>query len=829
MRDSKKFEFTCQHLLTLVQRRYYDEHTKVVYAVKKLPKSAAEYNFLFTKEYEALTRMAEFQVPRVSKYINLGNCSDGALCLVLQLIEGVSLRQSLTSKSNFVGGGQEARMLTIAVQLLEATICHLDLSPTNILLQEKSDHRWGTVWVIDFGFATLINPGAHRMQAVLDIHTQEVQPTGATTDYASPEQLRSLQIQFERREHEDLLINGASSDMFSVGVVLYEQLTGVLPFQPVEHISRSAPASVPEELKGRWEEYEAMSQAHRLWEGAVVQAHHSGSPVKHPLLDKVRECSAKPDDAADFFQKILHPYFFWRLSTRAILHPYVAALYREMREFEDAREETGGATMENAVCKIEVDNESKSEASSETHSETDSESESEDEDVHTVTRSQSAPAAVQRPLSSEDQACSGRMILDTESVKLSLAFRRAPEQATDACSVAEQPLAALQAQRPSAAQQADQPHSAQHSQAVQLTQAAWEAPLSQHAEQPTAADGFSLCVAIGKEQDAERAQAAAQQQAAPMATSEHSSSGLLLPLYLTKKNGDSADMAGIAPGAARAAAAGRVEGDRPSWVGSNPGSSSKHKPMLKLKSFLARRLLPGCLRGAGTVTPSDEQEDVLCSSWPQFDGGAMDVQPLPPAASSCDEQQPGATSLGFGSSVHSTSSLVVLKDRSSTSQPAPKQVQLVATSADSSTGQQQQQQDLLECKKAVSMPVMSGAAEEAATQASEQAGLIAALRQPSGLAQQAETTATDEPAHQGQADDAILHVYPLPKVNNARIADVKQECPEPPNALHIGEASQSGLWLSLSQAMKLPLSVASCWLSVGDPVTFSVVRGRQVS
>lgn len=103
------------------------------------------------------------------------------------------------------------------------------------------------------------------MQAVLDIHTQEVQPTGATTDYASPEQLRSLQIQFERREHEDLLINGASSDMFSVGVVLYEQLTGVLPFQPVEHISRSAPASVPEELKGRWEEYEAMSQAHRLW------------------------------------------------------------------------------------------------------------------------------------------------------------------------------------------------------------------------------------------------------------------------------------------------------------------------------------------------------------------------------------------------------------------------------------------------------------------------------------------------------------------------------------------------------------------------------------
>ena len=43
-------------------------------------------------------------------------------------------------------------------------------------------------------------------------------------------------------------------------------------------------------------------------EDAVIAAMDADEPVKHPLLDKVRDCSANPDAAADFFFQILHWY-----------------------------------------------------------------------------------------------------------------------------------------------------------------------------------------------------------------------------------------------------------------------------------------------------------------------------------------------------------------------------------------------------------------------------------------------------------------------------------------------------------------------------------------
>ena len=55
---------------------------------------------------------------------------------------------------------------------------------------------------------------------------------------------------------------------------------------------------------------------------AAEKAEQPGK-VDHPLLDKVRACSAHPDVAADFFLWMLSPIHTWRLSAEACFHPYL--------------------------------------------------------------------------------------------------------------------------------------------------------------------------------------------------------------------------------------------------------------------------------------------------------------------------------------------------------------------------------------------------------------------------------------------------------------------------------------------------------------------------
>ena len=81
----------------------------------------------------------------------------------------------------------------------------------------------------------------------------------------------------------------------------------------------------------------------------MLEAHESGTPVDHPLLDKVRECSTNPDAAADFFQRLLHPCHSSRLRVEALVHDYIVATFKEMKACKTAHLQTGNLRSFNQV------------------------------------------------------------------------------------------------------------------------------------------------------------------------------------------------------------------------------------------------------------------------------------------------------------------------------------------------------------------------------------------------------------------------------------------------------------------------------------------------
>lgn len=52
-------------------------------------------------------------------------------------------------------------MQTLFFLHLDSTVCHLDLTPANIMLQAHCDDPWDTLRLIDFGFAAIFNPGTN--------------------------------------------------------------------------------------------------------------------------------------------------------------------------------------------------------------------------------------------------------------------------------------------------------------------------------------------------------------------------------------------------------------------------------------------------------------------------------------------------------------------------------------------------------------------------------------------------------------------------------------------------------------------------------------------
>src|SRR5690348_9572454 len=171
--------------------------------------------------------------PNIAPAYDLGQTQDGTLYIAMEYVDGPSLKSVIQA-----GPIPPARTIVILKQVASALalahkheIIHRDLKPQNIMLTKDGDGR-EVAKLLDFGIAKTLDDTATQLTA-----------TGfslGTPQYMSPEQAYGRQVD-------------GRSDIYSLGIILYEMLVGEVPFSdpstPAVLVKQMTEAPVPPALK----------------------------------------------------------------------------------------------------------------------------------------------------------------------------------------------------------------------------------------------------------------------------------------------------------------------------------------------------------------------------------------------------------------------------------------------------------------------------------------------------------------------------------------------------------------------------------------------------
>ncbi len=170
----------------------------------------------FAQEARAVVRLKSEHVARV---IDVGRLESGAPYIVMEYLEGRDLGILLEERGPLPVPEAVDFVLQASEAVAEAHalgIIHRDLKPRNLFVTTGVDGK-PLVKVLDFGISKFTSPsGSQSVQQMSLTKTNDVM---GSPMYMSPEQLRSSRRVDER------------SDVWSLGVILYEMLTGKVPFE----------------------------------------------------------------------------------------------------------------------------------------------------------------------------------------------------------------------------------------------------------------------------------------------------------------------------------------------------------------------------------------------------------------------------------------------------------------------------------------------------------------------------------------------------------------------------------------------------------------------
>lgn len=167
----------------------------------------------FQREARAAGRLQHTNAVTVTDY---GQTQDGYVYIVMELLEGRTLRDILAKEAPLDAARSVSIMLQISAAVAaahDAGIIHRDLKPANIFIVQRAEVP-ALVKVLDFGIAKL------AAESLEEDDIKALTQVGAmigTPRYMSPEQCDGAELT-------------PAADVYSLGVILYEMLTGTVPF-----------------------------------------------------------------------------------------------------------------------------------------------------------------------------------------------------------------------------------------------------------------------------------------------------------------------------------------------------------------------------------------------------------------------------------------------------------------------------------------------------------------------------------------------------------------------------------------------------------------------